>query len=97
MDKKGWVYIITNKRNGTLYIGATSDLVQRIYQHKHKFVDAFSKKYGLCELIYFEEHGTVQDALYREKQMKEWNREWKIELIEKFNPAWKDLYSDICG
>jgi putative endonuclease len=96
MDKIGWVYIVTNKRNGTLYTGASSYLVQRVYQHKHKFVDSFSKKYGLNMLVYYEEHGTIQDALYREKQIKEWKRKWKLELIEKMNPEWKDLYDDVC-
>lgn len=96
MDHLGWVYIVTNKRNGTLYIGATSHLIQRIYQHKNKFVDAFTKKYGLDKLVYFEEHGSVQDAMYRERQLKEWKRAWKIELIEKMNPEWKDLYDEIC-
>ncbi|WP_133566478.1 GIY-YIG nuclease family protein [Marinicella litoralis] len=89
------VYILTNQRNGTLYIGVTSDLIQRIYQHKSNAVEGFSKKYQTHMLVYFEQHPTMESALLREKQMKEWKRAWKINLIEKLNPFWKDLYQDI--
>ncbi|TDR20458.1 putative endonuclease [Marinicella litoralis] len=89
------VYVLTNQRNGTLYIGVTSDLIQRIYQHKSNAVEGFSKKYQTHMLVYFEQHLTMESALLREKQMKEWKRAWKINLIEKLNPFWKDLYQDI--
>ena len=89
------VYILTNQRNGTLYIGVSSDLIQRIYQHKSNAVEGFSKKYQTHMLVYFEQHPTMESALLREKQMKEWKRAWKINLIEKLNPFWKDLYQDI--
>ena len=89
------VYVLTNQRNGTLYIGVTSDLIQRIYQHKSNAVEGFSKKYQTHMLVYFEQHPTMESALLREKQMKEWKRAWKINLIEKLNPFWKDLYQDI--
>ena len=89
------VYILTNQRNGTLYIGVTSNLIQRIYQHKSNAVDGFSKKYQTHTLVYYEQHETMESALLREKQMKEWKRAWKINLIEKMNPFWKDLYHDI--
>ncbi|KAA3645722.1 GIY-YIG nuclease family protein [Marinicella gelatinilytica] len=88
------VYILTNKRNGTLYIGATDDLIRRIYEHKNELVDGFTKKYHLHKLVYYELHESKDSALLRESQMKEWKRAWKINLIEKNNPYWNDLYLD---
>jgi putative endonuclease len=90
-----FIYILTNKKFGTLYIGITRDLVRRIYEHKEKLLDGFSKKYGLDKLVYYEIFDSVIDAISREKQLKNWKREWKIELIKKMNPEWKDLYSEV--
>ena len=90
--KSYFVYIIASKRNGTLYIGVTNDLVKRVYEHKQGLVEGFTKKYKVDRLVFFEETNDVESAIIREKQMKKWNRKWKIELIEKQNPEWKDLY-----
>ncbi len=93
---KYYVYIITNKKDGVLYIGETKNLKKRIYQHKNKVhPTTFSARYNLDKLVYFEEYNTEAEAKLREKQMKKWNRAWKIELIEQFNPDWKDLYKDL--
>lgn len=89
--KSYYVYIITNKFNGVLYIGVTNNLVRRIFEHKHKMVDGFSKKYNLTKLVYFEETSDVNSALKREKQLKNWHRDWKIKIINDINPGWKDL------
>ncbi|MEI6144623.1 MAG: GIY-YIG nuclease family protein [Candidatus Berkelbacteria bacterium] len=90
-----YVYILASGYNGTLYIGVTSDLVKRIYEHKQKFVDSFSNKYKIDQLVYFEQHQDIESAITREKQVKKWNRVWKIRLIEKKNPNWNDLYQEI--
>ena len=92
--KDYFVYILASRRNGTLYIGVTSNLEKRIYQHKNKLVDGFTKKYKVHMLIYYEQTKNIQSAIIREKQMKKWNRKWKMRLIEQFNPNWKDLYFD---
>ena len=89
------VYIVTNHRKGTLYTGVTSNLIQRIWQHKEGTFEGFSKEHGLHRLVYYELHGTMDDAMTREKRVKKWKRAWKIELIEKMNPAWLDLYTFI--
>jgi putative endonuclease len=89
------VYILTNKPDGTLYIGVTSNLAARIFQHKNNFVDSFSKKYNLHLLVYYEVHENMYSAITREKCLKKWNREWKIQLIESMNPVWRDLYNEI--
>ena len=89
------VYIITNKRNGTLYIGSTNDLSRRIWEHKHKQWGNFSRKYNLHQLVYFESGLTWEGARTRERQMKKWKRVWKIKLIEKLNPTWTDLYWEL--
>jgi len=91
MNKRGFTYIITNKPQGTLYIGVTSNLIKRIYEHKHGICEGFSKKYNLDKLVYFETFENIKEAITREKQLKNWHREWKINLIEKDNPEWKDL------
>ncbi|MDT0595066.1 GIY-YIG nuclease family protein [Glaciecola petra] len=93
--KQACLYIITNRNNTTLYIGVTSNLVQRIYQHKHKLVKGFSATYNLNKLIYFEQFEDINNAILREKRVKKWKRDWKIELINKLNPAWNDLYYDL--
>jgi len=92
MSKQFYVYILTSKRNGTLYIGVTSNLPQRIQQHKNNQFDGFSKKYNVKQLVYFEQHETAESAITSEKQIKKWNRAWKLKLIEKNNPQWKDFY-----
>ena len=93
--KKGYVYILANKHNTVLYIGVTSSLIKRIYEHKNKFVDGFSKKYNLDKLVYFECHESILDAISREKQLKNWHRSWKFDLIEKKNPLFIDLYGGL--
>jgi len=82
---------MASQRNGTLYIGVTSDLVKRIYEHKHELADGFTKKYGVKMLVYYEQTNDIEAAIHRETQMKKWNRKWKLELIEKMNPDWKDF------
>jgi len=95
MEKEFYIYIMANKPNGTLYIGMTSDLVKRVWQHKQGLVEGFTKKYAVGNLVYYETYHDSENAIKRERQMKKWKREWKIELIEKSNPKWLDLYRDI--
>lgn len=92
--KKYFVYILGNERP-TLYIGVTNNLVRRVWEHKEELVDGFTRKYGLTKLLYFEQFSYVEDAIKREKQLKHWNRTWKLELIKKTNPEFKDLYVSI--
>ncbi len=94
--KNYYVYILCNKRNSTLYTGMTSDLIKRIYEHKNNLVDGFTKKYKIHRLVWYEIHEIAEAAISREKQIKKWNRKWKLELIEKNNPEWNDLYKDVC-
>ena len=89
------VYLLASQRNGTLYVGVTSNLVQRLWQHKTDVVEGFTEKYGVHRLGYFELHEEMTSAIWREKQIKKWNGEWKINLIEKINPEWKDLWPNI--
>jgi putative endonuclease len=89
------VYILANNRNGTLYTGVTEDLIRRVYEHKNNLVEGFTKKYHIHMLVYYEQHGNIESAITREKRLKKWNRKWKLELIEKDNPQWRDLYEDI--
>ena len=91
-----YVYIICSKRNGTMYTGVTSDLVKRIYEHKNNLVDGFSKKYDVHRLVWYESHASAEEAIIREKQIKKWNRPCKLNLIERDNPEWNDLYDYIC-
>jgi putative endonuclease len=95
MIKKSHVYILSSKINGTLYVGVTSNLIKRVYEHKNKLVDGFTHKYDVDSLVYFEEHQSIDSVIEREKQIKKWNRSWKIRLIVKFNPDWADLYPEI--
>jgi len=95
MTKQPYVYILASKRNGTLYIGVTSNLIQRIWQHKNNQVDGFTKKYNVHTLVYYEQHNLMESAITREKQLKKWKRDWKIKLIEKDNPQWEDLWLKI--
>jgi putative endonuclease len=99
---KYYLYILASKKNGTLYIGVTNDLQRRVYEHKMGIQKGFTQKYGVSMLVYFEEFQFIEEALQREKNMKKWKRNWKIKLIEKENPLWKDLSKDwyddiICG
>jgi len=93
--KQPSVYIITNDRNTTLYIGVTSNLVQRIYQHKNKLIEGFSANYNLHKLIYFEQFNDMHNAILREKRLKKWNKDWKNQLINECNPCWFDLYPSL--
>ena len=88
------VYILANKPNGTLYIGVTSNLVQRVWQHKNDLVEGFTKRYGIHRLVWYEAHENMESAITREKMLKRWKRAWKIRLIEKANPKWSDLYDE---
>jgi putative endonuclease len=85
------VYILASKRNGTLYIGVTNNLERRMYEHKNSLVGGFTKKYKVCTLVYYEETNDILAALQREKQLKKWNRKWKLALIERVNPDWDDI------
>jgi len=91
-----YVYILTNKNNSTLYIGVTNNLTRRIYEHKEKLAPGFSADYQLCKLVYYELFPGITQAIEREKILKNWHRDWKIRLITRHNPAWKDLYTDVC-
>ena len=95
--KQPAVYILASQRNGTLYIGVTSDLIKRIWEHKNELVEGFTQKYKVHQLVYFEQHQDMLAAITREKQLKKWNRDWKLALIEENNPDWRDLWSDIVG
>ncbi len=95
MTKQPYVYILASKKNGTIYIGVTSNLIQRIWQHKNNQVEGFTKKYNVHTLVYYEQHEEMESAIIRENQMKKWKRDWKIQLIEKDNPLWEDLWSNI--
>jgi putative endonuclease len=90
-----FVYIVASKRHGTLYIGVTSNLAGRVNEHKQDLREGFTKKYGVHMLVWFEEYGDIRDAILREKQIKKWLRAWKIELIERMNPDWTDLFEQI--
>jgi putative endonuclease len=90
-----FVYLTASKRNGTLYVGVTRDLVRRTYEHKSKAVAGFTQRYGASRLVWFEPHTDVEAAILREKEIKKWRRAWKLELIEKENPQWRDLYEEV--
>ena len=89
------VYMLASKRNGTLYVGVTSDLVQRVWQHRSELQEGFTKRYGVHRLVWYEVHETMESAILREMALKKWNRAWKIRLIQETNPTWKDLYDAI--
>lgn len=93
--KTFYVYILGSKRNGTVYIGVTSDLVKRIWEHKNKIIDGFTSQYSVSALVYFEQAESAETAIKREKQLKAWKRDWKLGLIEKNNPNWEDLYKTL--
>ena len=90
-----YVYLLASRHNGTLYCGVTSDLIKRMYEHKEGLVEGFTKKYGVKALVWFETHEDVNEAITREKQIKEWKREWKVEMIERSNPCWRDLHPEL--
>ena len=94
--KEYYVYILASQRNGTLYIGVTSSLAKRVWEHKNEVLEGFTEKYTVKKLVYFEQFDDVNNAIVREKQLKHWNGKWKLELIEKSNPTWNDLYNEIC-
>jgi putative endonuclease len=94
-DMQPCVYILASGYNGTLYVGVTSALPQRVWQHREEIFDGFTKRYSVKTLVYYEPHGSMVEAILREKQLKHWNRAWKIRLIEKDNPDWRDLYPEI--
>ena len=95
MAKQFYVYILASKRNGTLYTGVTSNLIQRVWQHKHYVIQGFTRKYNVKTLVYYEVHENAESALTREKKIKRWRRSWKLDLIENSNPGWRDLYEGI--
>lgn len=95
MDKHFYVYILASRRNGTLYIGVTNNLVRRVWEHKTGAVEGFTKHYHVHQLVWYETAETALAAITREKQLKKWRRAWKLELIEALNPTWRDLYEDI--
>ena len=90
-----WIYILASSPGGTLYVGVTNDLVRHVYERREGFVPGFTKKYGVKSLVYLEQHDTAPAAIQREKNIKHWSREWKIDLIVSMNPAWRDLYDEI--
>src|SRR5690349_16669028 len=94
-QKEYYLYILSNRKNGTLYIGVTNNLIKRIYQHKKNLFEGFTKKYDVHRLVYYELYGNIKEAILREKQMKNWHRAWKINLIERDNPQWLDLYYEL--
>ena len=96
-DKLPIVYILASARNGTLYIGVTSNLVQRAWQHRTSATGGFTARYGVHRLVHYECHGDMEHAIVREKQLKKWNRAWKLRLIDRGNPAWRDLWDDVLG
>ena len=96
MEKQYFVYLLASKPYGTLYVGVTSNLIQRVFQHKEGLVDSFTKKYDVHQLVYYEVHLDIREAILREKRLKKWNRQWKINLIEQNNPHWINLSIGLC-
>ncbi|MFC5549687.1 GIY-YIG nuclease family protein [Massilia aerilata] len=95
MDKSSYVYILASKPYGPLYIGVTSNLIRRVWEHREGVVDGFSKQYGVKQLVWFEVHSEIIHAITREKQIKKWNRDWKVNLVQQSNPDWRDLFDEI--
>ena len=96
-ERSPCVYMLASQRNGTLYIGVTSDLLRRLWQHRNGEVDGFTRDHSVHRLVWFEQHDTMLSAITREKQLKKWKRDWKLRLIEENNPYWHDLWGQICG
>lgn len=90
-----YVYILSSERNGTLYVGVTNDIIRRIQEHKEGLIEGFTKKYKIHTLVYYETYNDIGETIYREKQLKDWDRKFKLDLIEKSNPQWEDLYSEL--
>jgi len=97
MERHPCVYIMASDRNGTLYVGVTSDLVGRVWQHREQVVRSFTSRYGVTRLVWYEMHGAMESAISREKRIKKWRRAWKMQLIDEANPSWRDLWPDITG
>ena len=95
MEKNAYVYILASGRYGTLYTGVTSDLVRRVWEHREKLVSGFTREYNVHQLVWYEVHADIVEAIRREKQIKHWKREWRLELIQSMNPLWKDLYAEL--
>ncbi len=95
MEKNSFVYMLASQRNGTIYVGVTSDMVKRVWQHKNDFIDGFTKQHGVHMLVWFERHENMESAITREKRIKAWKRLWKLNLIESENPDWNDLFDQI--
>ncbi len=95
MSNQYYVYILASKKNGTLYIGVTNDMMRRVGEHKAGMIEGFTTKYKINKLVYFEAYKNINEAILREKRLKKWNRHWKIKLIEEMNPEWNDLYDDL--
>lgn len=95
MNKRFFVYVLSNRRRGVLYVGVTSDLIRRLLEHKAKLVPGFTKTYGIVMLVYYEEYSSILEARAREATLKRWRRAWKMELIDKFNPDWRDLAEEL--
>jgi len=95
MNKRFFVYVLSNRRRGVLYVGVTSDLIRRLFEHKAKLVPGFTKTYGIVMLVYYEEYSSILEARAREATLKRWRRAWKMELIDKFNPDWRDLTGEL--
>ena len=97
LTRSYYVYLMTSRRRGTLYVGVTNDLAKRVCQHKQGSIEGFTKRYGVKTLVWYEQTDSIESAIVREKQIKKWKRDWKIELIESGNPQWKDLYEGIAA
>jgi putative endonuclease len=97
VNKAAYVYILANAPYGTLYVGVTSDLVKRVWEHKSGFVDGFTKKYEVRRLVWYEQHASIVEAIARKKRIKRWHRDWKVNLVQAMNPTWDDLYEKIIG
>ena len=97
MEHGGYVYVMASRRNGTIYIGVTTDLARRAWEHREGLIEGFTKKYNCKMLVWFERHDTIEAAIVREKQMKEWQRAWKLRQIEEMNPDWNDLFELVCS
>jgi len=95
MNRQPAVYILASKRNGTLYVGVTSDLIKRVWEHKNNVVKGFTERYSVHQLVWYELHETMESAIRKEKMLKNWKRAWKLELIERSNPNWQDLYEEV--
>lgn len=95
LGKQMWVYILASRRNGTIYIGVTSDLIRRVWEHRNGMTEGFTKRYCVHQLVHYEAFGSPEFAIQREKSLKKWPRRWKLDLIEKGNPEWRDLWDDI--